>query len=120
MPMMPVLILVIFTAFFPFSAAEELSSLKLIEFGVTSETLAQVSCDWLAGSLLTSDWSAVPADDPCQVPDHLPRDEVHGGAHTPHRLPLGLPLQTRHVPGPHCTGDYTVHHTSAVNLAKCP
>ena len=48
--MMPVLILVIFTAFFPFSAAEELSSLKLIEFGVTSETLAQVSCDWLASA----------------------------------------------------------------------
>ena len=120
MPMMPVLILVIFTAFFPFSAAEELSSLKLIEFGVTSETLAQVSCDWLAGSLLTSDWSAVPADDPCQVPDHLPGDEVHGGAQTPHRLSLGLPLQTRHVPGPHRTGDYTLHHTSAVNLAMCP
>ena len=50
--MMPVLILVIFTAFFPFSAAEELSSLKLIEFGVTSETLAQVSCDWLPATTI--------------------------------------------------------------------
>ena len=117
MPMMPVLILVIFTAFFPFSAAEELSSLKLIEFGVTSETLAQVSCDWLPGSLLTSDWSAVPADDPGQVPDHLPRDEVHGGAQTPLRLPLGLPLQTGHVPGPNSTGDNTILELSTSRCA---
>ena len=42
-PMVPVLILVFFTTAFPFSAAEDISNLKLIEFGVPGEKIAQLS-----------------------------------------------------------------------------
>ena len=43
LPMMPVMILVLFTRSFPFSAAEDMANLKLIEFGVPGEKIAALS-----------------------------------------------------------------------------
>ena len=43
LPMMPVMIVVLFTTAFPFSAAEDISNLKLIEFGVPGEKIAALS-----------------------------------------------------------------------------
>ena len=43
LPMMPVMILVLFTTSFPFSAAEDIANLKLIEFGVPGEKIAALS-----------------------------------------------------------------------------
>ena len=41
--MMPVMIVVLFTTSFPFSAAEDIANLKLIEFGVPGEKIAALS-----------------------------------------------------------------------------
>merc|ERR1740116_485408 len=43
LPMMPVMIVVLFTTSFPFSAAEDIANLKLIEFGVPGEKIAALS-----------------------------------------------------------------------------
>ena len=43
LPMMPVMILLLFTKEFAFSAAEDMTNLKLIEFGVPSEKIAALS-----------------------------------------------------------------------------
>ena len=54
LPMMPVMIVVLFTCAFPFSAAEEIANLKLIEFGVPSEKIAALSLPMIPVKFITA------------------------------------------------------------------